>query len=241
MSMSSPGLTIQIGAGIAVTRQRSGQPARRKPGKGSVVDRLSPLDALFVNAEDQDKQASFAIASVAVFEGPRTLIRGVPDRRRGRQAAAGADVPQEAAQDTVQPRASGLGGRPAISTSATTSGRPRCPRPAATSSSAGLVARVMSQRLDRNYPLWEYWLVEGLDQGPLGADVQGPSLHGGRHLRNRPVPRDLRPDSPSPRRRPWITRRFRAEPSGAALAVAGCPRRPEAAGAGRPGLVQGAH
>src|SRR5271165_3963927 len=28
-----------------------------------------------------------------------------------------------------------------------------------------LMARVMTQRLDRDYPLWEYWLVEGLDQG----------------------------------------------------------------------------
>jgi diacylglycerol O-acyltransferase len=27
-----------------------------------------------------------------------------------------------------------------------------------------LMARVMSQRLDRDYPLWEYWLVEGLDE-----------------------------------------------------------------------------
>ena len=26
------------------------------------------------------------------------------------------------------------------------------------------MARVMSQRLDRDYPLWEYWLVEGLAQ-----------------------------------------------------------------------------
>ncbi len=27
------------------------------------------------------------------------------------------------------------------------------------------MARVMAQRLDRDYPLWEYWLVEGLAQG----------------------------------------------------------------------------
>ena len=31
---------------------------------------LNSLDVAFVDAEDQDKQASFAIASVAVFEGP---------------------------------------------------------------------------------------------------------------------------------------------------------------------------
>ena len=38
------------------------------------------------------------------------------------------------------------------------------------------MARVMSQRLDRDYPLWEYWLVEGLQQGPVGADLQGAPL-----------------------------------------------------------------
>ena len=35
------------------------------------MDRLSPLDALFVDAEDQDQHTSLAIASIAVFEGPR--------------------------------------------------------------------------------------------------------------------------------------------------------------------------
>ena len=55
-----------------------------------------------------------------------------------------------------------------------------------------LMARVMTQRLDRDYPLWEYWLVEGLDAGPVGADLQGAPLHGRRGVRHRPVPRDLR-------------------------------------------------
>src|SRR5215472_15282901 len=32
--------------------------------------RLNPLDAQFVDAEDQDRQASFAIGLIAVFEGP---------------------------------------------------------------------------------------------------------------------------------------------------------------------------
>jgi diacylglycerol O-acyltransferase len=34
------------------------------------MDRLSPLDALFVEAGDQDPHTSMAIASIAVFEGP---------------------------------------------------------------------------------------------------------------------------------------------------------------------------
>jgi diacylglycerol O-acyltransferase len=34
------------------------------------MEQLSSLDAAFVDAEDQDRNASFAIASIAVFEGP---------------------------------------------------------------------------------------------------------------------------------------------------------------------------
>jgi hypothetical protein len=35
------------------------------------MERLNPLDALFVDAEDQDRHTSMAIASIAVFEGRR--------------------------------------------------------------------------------------------------------------------------------------------------------------------------
>ena len=34
------------------------------------MDRLNPLDALFIDAEDQDPHTSMAIALIAVFEGP---------------------------------------------------------------------------------------------------------------------------------------------------------------------------
>ena len=34
------------------------------------MDRLNPLDAQFVDAEDEDRHTSMAIASIAVFEGP---------------------------------------------------------------------------------------------------------------------------------------------------------------------------
>ena len=34
------------------------------------MDRLKPLDAAFIDAEDEDRHASLAIASIAVFEGP---------------------------------------------------------------------------------------------------------------------------------------------------------------------------
>ena len=34
------------------------------------MDRLNPLDAVFIDAEDEDRHTSMAIALIAVFEGP---------------------------------------------------------------------------------------------------------------------------------------------------------------------------
>src|SRR5215475_15564352 len=39
------------------------------PGMGGVMERLKPMDAQFVDAENEDSHASFAIASIAIFEG----------------------------------------------------------------------------------------------------------------------------------------------------------------------------
>jgi hypothetical protein len=39
------------------------------------------------------------------------------------------------------------------------------PAPGGDEQLRNLIAPVMTQRLDRDYPLWEYWLVEGLTEG----------------------------------------------------------------------------
>ena len=76
-----------------------------------------------------------------------------------------------------------------------------------------MASRVFSQHLDRNKPLWELWIVEGLDAGTLGAAVEGPSLHGRRRRGNRPdVGHVLRHDR---RARPSV--RGRRRPSRRAL------------------------
>lgn len=126
------------------------------------MDRLNPLDALFVDAEDEDRHTSMAIASIAVFEGPppcheevlaslagrlplvpryRQKLRMVPFRM-GRPVWV--DDPQFDLRYHVR--------------------RTALPAPGGDQQLADLMARVMSQRLDRDHPLWEYWVAEGLAQ-----------------------------------------------------------------------------
>jgi diacylglycerol O-acyltransferase / wax synthase len=127
------------------------------------MDRLNPLDALFIDAEDQDPHTSMAIASIAVFEGP------VPSQEEFRAHLAG--------RLPLVPRY-----RHKLRTVPFRLGRPvwvedpdfdlryharrtALPAPGDDEQLCELMGRVMSQRLDRDHPLWEYWLVEGLSQG----------------------------------------------------------------------------
>ena len=127
-----------------------------------MMQRLNPLDAQFVDAEDQDRNASFAIASVAVFEGPapayeeflaaiaarlplvplyRRKLRTVPFRLG---PPVWVDDPDFDLRYHVRQTA--------------------LPAPGGDAELSALIARVMGQRLDRDYPLWEYWLVLGLSE-----------------------------------------------------------------------------
>ena len=127
------------------------------------MQQLNPMDAQFVDAEDQDKHTSFAIASIAVFEGPapsygefleavaarlplvpiyRRKLRTVPFRLA---PPVWVDAPDFDLRYHVRHTAVPFPG-----------GRDQLNR---------LIARVMAQRLDRDYPLWEYWLVDGLSEG----------------------------------------------------------------------------
>ena len=126
------------------------------------MDRLKPLDAVFIDAEDEDRHTSMAIASIAVFEGP------VPSHEEF-LAYVAARLPQVPIY------------RRKIRTVPFRLGRPvwvedpnfdlryhvrRCalPEPGGDQQLAELMARVMSQRLDRDHPLWEYWVIEGLGE-----------------------------------------------------------------------------
>jgi WS/DGAT/MGAT family acyltransferase len=177
---------------------------------------LNPLDASFVDAEDQDQHTSFAIASVAVFEGPApsyeeflAAIAGrlplVPIYRRKLRKVPFKVGPPVWVDDPnfdirYHVRQTAL------------------PAPGGDEQLRRLMGRVMTQRLDRDYPLWEYWLVEGLDQGRWGLiskvhhcmvdGVSGTDLYR--------VIFDLTPESPPPL---VDDRTVAAEPSGLELAA----------------------
>ncbi|MEU4421515.1 wax ester/triacylglycerol synthase family O-acyltransferase [Actinoplanes sp. NPDC024001] len=127
------------------------------------MEYLSPLDASFLDAEDEDTHASLAIASVAVLEGPAPTQEEFAAAIRGRLPL----VPRY--RQKVRRVPFNLG-RPVWVDDADFDldfhlRRTALPAPGGDAELAALVGRVMSQRMDRERPLWEDWLIEGLPEG----------------------------------------------------------------------------
>ena len=127
------------------------------------MDRLQPLDAVFVDAEDEDKNTSMAIASIAVFQGPAPaqeevlalIAERLPAVPRYRQKLR--TVPLRLGRPVwVDDPGFDLGYHVR---------RVTLPEPGEYRQLADVMADVMSQRLDRGHPLWEYWVVDGLARG----------------------------------------------------------------------------
>ena len=135
---------------------------RAPHGAGPSVERLSPLDAFFLFIEDGTTHMH--IASCAVFEGPAPDYESVWRRRspassrwsRGTAKWCGSSRCSSAGRSGSTTRTSG---------SSTTSATRRSRHPGAIASSRTLMGRLMSQELDRHRPLWEAWMVEGLEHG----------------------------------------------------------------------------
>ena len=124
-------------------------------------DRLSPLDASFLHIEDH--VSHMHIASVAIFEGPPPPFADI--------------VAMVDAKLDLVPRY-----RQKVRFVPFELGRPvwvddphfnieyhlrhtALPAPGGESELRKLVGRVMAQQLDRSKPLWEIWVVEGLEDG----------------------------------------------------------------------------
>ncbi len=173
------------------------------------MDRMTPLSAAFLQLEDAQPGASLAISSVAVFEGPapsaaefRAHMTGrLPLIPRYRQKAR--QVPFDLGPPVwVDDPDFDLGYHLR---------RTAVPSPGGDRELADLLGRVMSQRLDRSHPLWEYWVVEGLAEGRWALisklhhcivdGVSGTDLYN-LVLDPQPQPRPAVPDDWHPRPEP---------------------------------------
>src|SRR5689334_22278961 len=126
-------------------------------------DRMSPLDAAFLDLEDADAHASLAISSTAIMDGPvpsheefvamlRTRLPLI-DRYRQKVRQIPLDLGRPLWVDDPDFDLAHHVRRTAL------------PAPGDDAALSRLMARVMSQRLDRDHPLWEYWVIEGLAGG----------------------------------------------------------------------------
>lgn len=165
-------------------------------------DRLSPLDASFLHVEDS--VTHMHIGSVSIMEGPapayealrNMLATKLPSVRRYRQVVR--SVPFDL-------------GRPVWADDPYFNieyhlRHTALPHPGNDAQLRNLVGRVMAQQLDRQRPLWEMWMVEGLPQemwaiiskvhhcmvdGVAGSDLLGMIL-------------DVSPDPVPVEETPWI-------------------------------------
>ena len=124
-------------------------------------DRLSAIDASFLH---QEKQSSHMhVGALAVFEGPppaREEFCGHLESRLGR-------VPRYRQKLAFPPLETG---RPFWVDDPTFNldyhvRHTALPKPGSDDQLRQLVGRIFSQRLDRSKPLWEIWIVQGLEGG----------------------------------------------------------------------------
>lgn len=178
-------------------------------------DRLSPLDASFLHIEDG--VSHMHIGSVAIFEGPPPPYADV--------------VEMVASKLDLVPRY-----RQKVRFVPFELGRPvwvddphfnieyhlrhtALPAPGGESELRRLVGRVMAQQLDRSKPLWEIWVVEGLEEGrwAIVAKTHHALVDGVSGTDLLAVIMDLSPEAARPAHPPeWSPH---DEPSGAELVV----------------------
>jgi diacylglycerol O-acyltransferase len=127
------------------------------------MDQLSTLDAGFLQAEDADRRVSLAVGGLSILDGPipdyYELLDGISERLlsipRFKQVVRTHPFDLTAPEwvDAVDFNLLHHVRRAAV------------PQPGDDGELFGLVADVMERRLDRDRPLWECWVIEGLADG----------------------------------------------------------------------------
>jgi diacylglycerol O-acyltransferase len=128
--------------------------------QGRHLDRLSSVDASFLTNEKES--AHMHVGAILIFEGPPPRYTDLVEHVRGRLAL----VPRFRQKLVVPPLEAG---RPlwADDVNFNLSYHIRhtaLPEPGGEAQLKRLAGRVFSQQLDRSKPLWELWLVQGLER-----------------------------------------------------------------------------
>jgi diacylglycerol O-acyltransferase len=125
------------------------------------LDRLTAVDASFLHQEGTSSHMH--IGGLSIFEGPVPDFDELLDHVRGRLHLA----PRYRQRLALAPLESG---RPLWIDDPTFNveyhvRQTALPSPGTEAQLTDLTARIMSQQLDRSKPLWEMWVIEGLDEG----------------------------------------------------------------------------
>jgi diacylglycerol O-acyltransferase / wax synthase len=123
------------------------------------LDRLSSIDASFLHNEGQ--ASHMHVGGITIFEGPPPAIQDLLDHIRGRLHL----VPRYRQKLAVPPLETG---RPLWADDPNFNleyhvRHTALPEPGSEQQLLRLAARIFSQRLDRAKPLWETWMIEGLE------------------------------------------------------------------------------
>jgi diacylglycerol O-acyltransferase / wax synthase len=127
---------------------------------GNHLDRLTAVDASFLTNESTSSHMH--VGAILIFEGPPPLYVDLVEHIRGRLG----QVPRFRQRIVVPPLEAG---RPLwaddVNFNLTYHIRHTAlPEPGGEEELKRLAARVFSQQLDRSKPLWELWLVQGLER-----------------------------------------------------------------------------
>ena len=177
-------------------------------------DRLSPLDSSFLNIEDG--VSHMHIASIGVFEGPTPRVEDLVAMIAGKLH----HVPR---YRQIVERVPGDLGRPVWVDDPHFNieyhvRHTALPSPGGEAELRRLVGRIMSQQLDRSKPLWEIWMVDGLegDRWAMAAKTHHCMVDGVSGTELLSVIMDISPGASIPEQVPW---RPQPPPSSLWLAV----------------------
>ncbi len=127
------------------------------------MEQLSTMEASFLEAEDADRHLSLAIGTLAVVDGPmpdaEAFTAALSERIRGV-----ARFTQRVHKHPLELAAPEWIDDPHFDIAHHVR-RSALPHPGDDAALFRLIADLMERRLDRDHPLWECWVIEGLPEG----------------------------------------------------------------------------